>query len=172
MFSNNNLTRRYSFTINCLGGWNGLLTGVWISDSWGIFRCYWSCYRIQVFMSQLSLKLCMQWWIQDFADGAGEGAIPKWGINLLFWPFFPENLTKFKEIRRADREPQPHEPFCQTVKWEEVRGFGWSLWLMSLQDGVVGGEALQFPWSRVHWCRENGTLTFGCEIKLFLIWTW
>ena len=51
----------------------------------------------------------------------------------------------------------------------EVRGFGSSLWLMSLQDGVV--KRSSSLWSRVHWCRENGTLAFGCEIKLFLIWT-
>ena len=63
-------------------------------------------------MSQLSLKLCMQWWIQDFVDETGRGAIPS-GALINYFGLFTENLTKFKEIRLGDREPQPREPFVR-----------------------------------------------------------
>ena len=41
-----------------------------------------------------------QWRIQDFADGGGGGRanFQGGGANLLFYPIFPQNLMKMKEI--------------------------------------------------------------------------
>ena len=89
------------------------------------------------------------------------------GINLLFWPFIPENYMKVKKIRPgAIGMRNPMDPLSD-LKAGEVRGFGSSLWLISLQDGVVGGEMLQFPLKP---CTLVHSLL--AVIKLFLIWTW
>ena len=42
-----------------------------------------------------------QWRIPDFPDG--ERQLSRWGVNLLFGHFFPENRMKMKEIGSGER---------------------------------------------------------------------